>query len=559
MLRNWHDGATGIAAPHSLRRECQGLYAMLDEQIRWVLRNARIHAADPEMRTASGFAGGAGRAPSVHRSQVGRWESGGAEISHDLVRRYEIVLGLPEGQLLCAIDHLSRDRQPIRWAPTLQPRQAPDFGETLSLVERALSTERMTGLDWDRLSGNLGRMPQALLRSEDWERMIRRCILELTMAENLEYAQREEAVARLAGHPRSGAVVVEMARAMLGDQSTAVYNDVTSLLNFCAHPKVVPLLLGHLEHPTNNDSLRAALFVLTMVVHAGRVDQAALGAGARLALSHIRDTSRPFYVHRAAANLLRVLELPERRRLATVLTADDRRHVATILMEGRALGLEAVNAMRRRLTAALSESLGPADQRDSVLQDLLMTILGTTEEAARSNALAVLMLAPQRRPVGLAYAAELRRARECGDDVAAIESLGVLSWLVEPESVGYLTEIVLDPVTSADRAMLAAIALGNAGEPDPADRQARDEALRARALAIVTGSARWGEPSRAGWSDPEQVRQQLRGMAYALAMRGRFDYIAELRTELRPTDPFAEVSAGVLTWWLDLPEYVRPA
>jgi hypothetical protein len=527
-----------------------GEASVLDEKTRWVLRNARQHATEPELRTASGFAGGAGRAPAVHRAQVGRWEGGAAEITHDLVRRYETILGLPEGQLLCAIDYLSRQEHPIRTMPTLVPRGAPDVEETLALLEQALGTARMTSADWDHLSANLSRMPHALIRAADWEKLMRRCILEMTVTGGLDFAQRQEAVARLAGHPRSGRIVVGMAQSMLEDPATAVYTDVAALLRYSTHPGAVPLLLRHIDHPTNNDSLRAAIFALTMMIRAGRLGAAEMSTAARLALGHVRHKGRPFYVHRAAASLLRVLDLPERRRLAVVLSADDRRHVASILMEGRALDPDTIRAVKQRVLTVLDETLRPVDSRDAVLQGLLTMVLGSTEEAARSIALTVLMLSPQGRPVGRAYAAELSRARRAGDDVAVTECLSVLTWLVQPESLEDLTTMLLDSGSSPEQTMLSGICLGNCDELSPRDGPARELATLQRALAIVGASA--------AAEDGEAVRQRLRGLVYCLGVRGRFDLLQRLHGSVNPAHPHAAVARAVTQWWLDVPEYVRP-
>ncbi len=500
------------------------------------------------IRRCERFAAGAGRAPAVHRAQVGRWENGGAEVSHELVRRYEVVLDLPEGQLLRAIDFFGRSEQPLRVTPTLPSRAAPDFDVTLDLIERALSTARMSGLDWDRLSGNLSRMPHALIRERDWEALMRRCLLEMTVTVGLEYALRDESVARLAGHPRSATIALGMAQGIMADTGSAVYSDAATLLQYSSHPGVVPFLVEHLASPTNSDSLRAALFVLTMLVAGGRVAPAEAAVAAGRALSVVRDATLPFSVHRAAANLLRTLDPPNRSRLASVLTADDRRHVAAIVREGRALGREAILAVNRRVLASLVGSLGPVDRRDLVLQELLDTVLGTTEEWARSTALGVLMLSPQGRPVGIAYAAELARARASGDEVAVVECLSVLTWLVQPESLDDLTALALDPTSSAERSMLCAIGIGNCAEPASPQREARELALEGYAHDLVR------DPP----TDRESLRQRLRGVIYALGLRGRFDAIERIAAELSPGRDGSDVCTAVLEWWLSLPDHVRP-
>jgi hypothetical protein len=341
-----------------------------------------------------------------------------------------------------------------------------------------------------------------------------------------------------------------MAQSMLEDTATAVYSDVATLLRYSRDPGAVPLLLRHLEHPTNNDSLRSAIFALTMMVRAGRVGAPAMSTAARLALHHVRDDSHPFHVHRAAASLLRVLDLPERRRLAAVLTADDRRHLASILMEGRALAPDTIRALKRRVVTVLDETLRPVEARDCVLQELLAMILGSTEEAARSIALTVLMLSPQSRPVGRAYAAELSRARRVRDDVAVLECLGVLTWLVQPESLEDLTAMLLDPRSSPAQGMMSGICLGNCDELSPQDQTARELAVEQRARAIVGASN--------SHEDGEAVRQRLRGLVYCLGVRGRFDLLERLDASVNPAHPHAGMARAVIQWWLDLPAHLRP-
>ena len=185
----------------------------------------------------------------MHRAQVGRWEGGRVDITHGLVRRYETVLGLPEGQLLTAIDLFARSRNPVRPAATLPPPGAPDVDATLTLLESALADDRMTGLDWDRLSDSLGRMPHAMVRAADWERLLRRGIEEVSLDLHLDYAQRAEALARLAGHPRSGPVVASLAEEVVARPDAQFYNDTLSLLQFTSDPQALSVMFGQLREP----------------------------------------------------------------------------------------------------------------------------------------------------------------------------------------------------------------------------------------------------------------------------------------------------------------------
>ncbi len=526
---------------------------MLDEEIHWVLRNARMHAADPRLRSATGFAAGGGVAPAVHRSQIGRWETGKAEVNHGLVRRYEVVLGLPEGQLLCAIDYLSRDRAPVRSTATLHPKEPPELGYVQLLLERALSTHPMRGVHWDHLSSALGSLPDALIRERDWERLLRRCTQEMAVSVGLEFGLRDEAAARLAGHPRSGPLVAAAARATLQDPSAQIYSDAVGLLQYSDHPAAAAVLFEQLAHPTNSDALSAALFCLTTVIRSGRAGPEAQRKVAHLALSHLRERGHPFRVHRAAAHLLRALRLPGVARIATGLTAEDHRYAVSILLEERATAGEALRATQARVRSSLTEAFGSADGQEPVLRRLVTTATATTDDESRSNALAVLMLSPQGRVLGSTYAAELEAALQRGDHVAAHESLSVLTWVTQPEDLDLLVGLLLDPGTPAQIVMEAAIAAGNCREQRSAAAGAREQLVFTAAVAGV----RAAPAARDDTASSEPLRQRLRGLVYFLGMRGRLDLVAALGSAVDAAGSHGQVCRGVVDWWLRLPPEVR--
>lgn len=526
---------------------------MLDDEIHWVLRNARTHARDPRLRSATGFAAGSGLAPAVHRAQVGRWETGKAEVTHGLVRRYETVLGLPEGQLLCAIDYLSRDRDPVRATATLHPRALPAVDHVRDLLERALSTQPMCGLHWDHLSAALGRLPDALIRAVDWEHLLRRCTQEMAVSLGLEFGLRDEAAARLAGHPRSGPSVAEAARTTLREPAAQVYSDTVALLQYADHPAAAAVLLEQLAQPTNSDALGAALRSLTTIIRSGRAGPDVRRRVAHLALEHLRDRTRPFRVHRAAAHLLRALELPGVARIATGLTADDRRYAVSILLEERATAGDALRATQSRIQSSLCEAFGQADAQEPVLRRLLATATATTDEESRSNALAVLMLSPQGPVLGSSYAAELHTAVQRGDEVAVHESLSVLTWLTQPEDLDALTELVVHPRTDPEIVMEAAIAAGNCREPRSGRSIARERRVFEASLAWTQGPAAANHRP----DEPEPLRQRLRGLVYFLGIRGRLDLVAALAGAIDASTPHAQVPRGVVEWWLGLRPEVR--
>ncbi|HET8593810.1 MAG TPA: hypothetical protein VFM07_01085 [Intrasporangium sp.] len=526
----------------------------LGHKMLWVLRNARIHAADPEVRGASGFAAGAGRAPAVHRSQVGRWESGAVAVTHDLVRRYERVLQLPEGQLLATMDVFARTMLSDGTTPTaLHPRGEPDPNETLELVERALSTERMTGLDWDRLSGNLARMPHVLLRERDWEAIFRRCNQEAGLSLDLQFAQRYGAAVRFVRHPRSEAVVARLADAGLGNPAEQLYVDIASLLRYASHPAVIDVLIGQLRNPTNDHALRSALLALTSHVQRGRLASQRVIEVVRLAIEHLRDTERSFRVRRGAANLIRAVDLPGRERLAAGLTVDNQKFAASIILAGRSRRPEELRDLRARIRRTLDQWLSPSDREEPVLDTVIAAAIGETNEETNGSALAVLMLSPQGPVVGRAYVEELRVALRDGNHVAAHECLSVLSWLMHPEALDPITDIACDPDVDVDLAYEAANVTGNCVEPQGPAKEARDARLLARLTDVVQAKRR-----------PAEAEALIRGHAYALGMRGRYDLldgvVSDLESgRLRAASPaLARKTRDLLGWWQDIPDHVRP-
>ena len=512
---------------------------MLTDDVSWLLRTARRFAADERLRTASAFATGAGRAPAVHRSQVTRWESGQAQPSHAILRRYEVVLALPEGQLLAAVDTLARQEQPVHPAPYL-PRPAPDDpgAVALPLLEKALGEGRMHGTDWDELSAVLALLPDALIRPRDAEALLRRGLLELNVSTGLEYALRGEAISRLAGHPRVGPVVFELARATLADPDAQVYSEVVALLNYTGHDGVAELLLHHVEHPVNDNALRAALFTAASQVRGRRMPAEIAGRVCRAAWERLCADDASHRVRRSAANLLLAVDQPTRQRLAhTVLARTRNTAAASILHGGSAFHSAAGQRLMTQVRRHLIETLGAPLEDHPTLRRLLDQSAQDTNEESRGTALTALMLSPVGPTVGAAYGAQLSAALARGDLTTAHEAVGTLCFLVQPGQLDLLTGLALGE--DADLAVEACWAVGNCPEPDRAAAVSREQRLADRAYALAAGADGGAGAAR-----------ELGALAYALGMRGRSDLLAGGPA----TGPWRQSA----DWWLDLPGHVRP-
>ncbi|GAA2748169.1 hypothetical protein GCM10009868_40230 [Terrabacter aerolatus] len=540
----------------------------------WALRNARTHAPDPthrpQARVASAFDG----TPAVHRAQVGRWESGRVAITYPLVRRYEVLLGYPEGAIQCLIDCLHRAAAPIRATATVPELGPVDVAATIGLIELALSEERMTGLDWYRLSGNLGRTPTAMLRTRDWKALLERCALEMAVSLDLEYALRDEALGRLAGHPQSGPVIAAMAAKLLRSPHAQVYSDTVELTMYCGHPDVVAVLLEQVRHPLNDDALRAALGALTSILRGGRASPEIVRETVRYALGFVRDVQRPPRIRRQSANLLRALNLPGKQRLAAGLSAHDLRDAATILLEGRSLDRSRLRTMTDRVRAALASDTHTHSQThlDPVLERVVRTALEDTDDIARTAAVRVLMLAPQRSTVATALARDLDEHRARDDWDAVLEYLEVLVSLARAEDLDVVVDLLTDAQTRPDLALLSGIVVGNATDPDRARLSRRHDRIHQRAVHLIEDPV----TALSGHDTHEQARQILKGLVYPLGIAGRFELIADLRRRLpalhaapreqsragaaqveSPAD-VAPLATGVCDWWLSLPGHVRP-
>jgi hypothetical protein len=109
-------------------------------------------------------------------------------------------------------------------------------------------------------------------------------------------------------------------------------------------------------------------------------------------------------------------------------------------------------------------------------------------------------------------------------------------------------------------------------EPVPAEASQATGAGTSRSLpGLRGGPADDAEP--AGPPEPSElraVRERLRGLVYVLGMHGRFDLLTDLGARLDPSSAgqngsgaapqpgVRAVAHDVVTWWLDLPEHVRP-
>ncbi|QNN54013.1 hypothetical protein [Nocardioides mesophilus] len=510
----------------------------------WLLRATRVNATDSRWRTASVFAQGTDDVPAVNRSQVTRWERGEIAPTYAVVRRYEIICGLPEGHLATAFDLVHRHAHPVAAAPALRRPMPQDPGAVADhLVGRALDGGPVTGLEWDQLSAMLGETPMAFMLGRDWQQLVRRGLREMDVSVRLGYCQRSEAMSRIAGHPRASGHVVDLTRAILNDPDAQVYSEAASLLRYVDHPDAHRLLYDVIADPVGPHALRAALYAAATMVRDRRTPHPVAVDLVRQALDIARDVEHPYRVRRSAADVLLALRpatrtsiaeefrrRPEDLALASIISGDGPRPRS----QGRAL--------RGRIVEQVQDQVDGSLHDQPQLLRLLTYITVESNDELRSFALNLLMLLPFGPAVGHAYLTELRSCVEHGDMFGIHEALGVLIALAPGEDLSLVTDLAVRAVpvpADVDQvAVEACWALGNAPvvtlSADPDDRIA--------------------EAVRQSWQQKTAICPDLVGAwAYVLGMRGRRDLLESLV-------PPAGVATGAVwdnarRWWLDAPAH----
>ena len=266
----------------------------------------------------------------------------------------------------------------------------------MDLLDRALDQERLSGQDWDRLTGFLQSRDDWLIRTVDWEALIGRLALEVSVHVGLEFTLRDQSLMRLAAQPRSAPALTAMARRTLYDPSTQVYADVVGLLQHSADPDGTALLVEYLGNPTAESGLWVCLYSRHAGA-AGPLAHADTVRVAQIALGLLRDESQSVRIHREAANLLRRIDPPTRSRIINALSAESRRRIAHIVSQGSAIAEHEVDALTRGVEIQLRRTMRMTRWAPT-LDRLLRLAATTTHDEERGQALAVLMLTPQARP-----------------------------------------------------------------------------------------------------------------------------------------------------------------
>ncbi|GLZ02174.1 hypothetical protein Acsp02_94250 [Actinoplanes sp. NBRC 103695] len=197
------------------------------------------------------------------------WEGGRSTPHIDVVRLYESASG---HDLLAALDIAHRAASGAIGGPVI--RRPAVSGQRrrrliLDLVEKADGGDAMTGGDWDELTGMISTDPHICLRDRDAGMITHRLVVELCAAEGDGWARRQEALARLIGHPALGRVAIDLCDQLARDRYFAVGGDVLLGLDGSQHPDATAVVLRHLRTPVSTEVEAGARVVAAQKIRLG--------------------------------------------------------------------------------------------------------------------------------------------------------------------------------------------------------------------------------------------------------------------------------------------------
>lgn len=497
-------------------------------RIAWLLRMNRLYGSDPELAVARRCAAAfPARYGPVTPSQISRWENGVLPVPYRVIRAYEDVLGLPEGQLSTAVDAVHQVRSVRAGSPRLDRRFDQDgslAAELDGLLDRCSGEVPVRGADWDGMSARVLAMPHVYLPRGLWGSLVTRLLAEMSISRGRGYQHRWEALRRLQGHPVAREAIAAAVAEMVADPASQIVVDPLMLL--ANDRQSAQLLVDEVAAPTSDRTLRAALVVCELAAGAGRFGTDESVVLSVLARAYLADGGLPESVRRAAADLL-----------GTLSPSGGRPHTRTPERGGRRAA--AVVTFTDTVEEALDvTNRGTSAGENRLLARLVEELLFRQEVDVRLGAGVLLAASPFGKPLADALAGVLTARRDGGRAPAYLgeyaDALGIVGGAEHRPAL----EALLSRRVPHTVALPAAYALGNVpGASEPA--------VLTKALRQHTGV--WRE-TRCG----ESV-EVLRGLVYAAGMQNAVPVLADLRTS---ADVPAEVRAAA-GWWQARPALVR--
>jgi hypothetical protein len=459
------------------------------------------------------------------------------------VRRYEELLGLAPGRLVATADTIYRyaARQP-NGPPMLARGAAAEAGSNgymymEELLDRALSTDEMSGWQWDELTGQLSLIPAVVIVPRRlWADLADRLVEETVVSDGLAWMMRFEALNRLLGHPGGQQATIAALMSLVSDPTNQVFVEPVSVLDASSHPDAGRHVLGQLARPINERTRYGALLACIRKVRFGHFSPEQLGGLVPVVMQMLEDPESHTDGSALGVEVLR--RLPPGLRadanagLRRALAGD--RTLNEVLSAGRlaasAPSAVVVSRIVRTVSAEMiRENLGFTDDLLPVLVD---EMLYAPVLDVRLYAAVLIQGTPYAPQVAAAVGAELAKPQVVADPTLANSLLGGLRIIGGAAERPLVERLILAPGIPPDVAVEAVRSIGHVGGVST-DR------FWLTALALHSR----------GWRRHRSRHNAaaLTGLVYGLGITRNLRLLARVRDDEEAPDP-VRASAR---WWLD--------
>jgi hypothetical protein len=242
--------------------------AIATRHIGWLLRANRRFGPDEALRSGRTFAHAISTSAS-HRlapSQISRWETGELLPTRDVIRRYELLLGLVPESLVAVADGVVHSASAGASLRTSQDAdQDRDRARLFHLLDQATAAEPLTGADWSLLTEIVAARPHLeLYPPRLWLDLTDRLLDEMVDAVGVDWLQRRTAMSRLIRHPAARPYAIGRCIAHVADPTSLLIVEGLSLLGNTNDAIANRYVLQQIQNP---DGVRALEGALHAAVH----------------------------------------------------------------------------------------------------------------------------------------------------------------------------------------------------------------------------------------------------------------------------------------------------
>lgn len=516
-----------------------------EDRIAWLLRANRFHGQDDGLATATKFATsfrGGCWPEGVSASQISRWETAASPAKFWVLRRYEQLLGLPPYQLVTVADWIYRQAKGSGGPPILDrclnPTDDRVYHRTEQLLDKALSTDLMSGTDWDELSSHLAALRTAFVYpSTIWAELAERLLAELILTNGTPWLPRNEALTRLMAHPQAGGSVIAACAAMAADPTSLVVIEPIAILDTSSHAQANRAVLAQLTQPTSDRAQRGALRASIGKVAHRHFTPEQLEEIVGSVTDLLTDPDLQSDARQLAAEILRRAPAAHAK-LRRAIPADST--TASILAFGQTMVPNAAHQVVERVILQATtqlERVAPSGL-DPMLTTLVGELLFSPSPDMRLSAGQLIAASPYREPVGAALSTELTAALKAREVPLTTAILGALPFIGRARDRSTVERLVVASGISGSVVETAAWTIGHL----PGRSQDRFW------LAAINQHGRSWHRTRSSLSN-----SALRGLSYGLGISRQENLLAKLSVDMEL--PSAVRAAA--KWWLAIPRHIR--